>query len=153
MNVKEIVCPVSRVYVDSNVSRLTSFIVVILLGIFIVTSISYFLVIAVLDYFIRVFIKPSYSLLRWVAMIMAKAMKMNKKEINEAPKIFASRLGFLCTLASVTFFCLGMSTTSMVIAFILFILTFMDSVFNFCVGCLIYHTIVFPFYNKKMKHQ
>jgi hypothetical protein len=28
------------------------------------------------------------------------------------------------------------------------VLAVSDSVLNFCVGCLIYHHLVFPFYNK-----
>ena len=151
MKYNEIICPVSNVGVDSNVSRLTTFNIVALLALFLYTYIPYFIIIVAIDYFIRAFLKPGYSPLRWVAYGLSNIFNLHKKEINIGPKIFASRLGFLCALVSIVFYYVDMPIISLIIASVLFGLTVMDSVFNFCVGCLIYHTIVFPFYERKLK--
>ena len=152
MNFAEIVCPISNVRVDSNVNRLTTFNVVILIALYLYTSIPYFIIIVTSDYFIRAFLKQKYSPLKWIALGLSKVFNLYKKEINVAPKVFASRLGFLCAFATMIFYYTGMPTTSLIIALMLFSLTIMDSIFNYCVGCLIYHTVVFPFYERKLKN-
>ncbi len=148
MNFSEIVCPISNVKVDGNVNRLTAFIVVIFLALYLYTSNPYFMIIAAMDYFIRAFVNHRYSPLRLIARGVSNLIHLPKKEINVAPKIFASRLGFLCAFASVIFFYVGMPTASIIITIILSSLAIMDSVFNYCVGCLIYNTLVFPFYER-----
>jgi len=149
MKFSEIVCPISDEKVDGNVNRLTTFLVVLLLALFVFTSIPYFLILVAMDYFVRACLKQKFSLLRWVASGLSKILNLQRKEINAAPKIFASRLGLLCALASINFFYLEMPKTSLIIALVLMGLSIMDSIFNFCLGCLIYHTTVHPFYSKK----
>lgn len=147
---KEIVCPISIEKIDSNVSRLTVFINVVLMGLYLYTQNSLFIGIVVCDYFIRAVFKVEYSPIRFLAYGIVSAFNVKKKPINLAPKIFASRLGLICALTAAVLQLLGYSTGALITAGLLMVLSIMDSVFNFCVGCLIYNFFVYPFYKDKI---
>ena len=87
-----------------------------------------------------------FSPIKQIATVVTSMLSAKKKPIDLAPKVFASRLGFLCALAATILFFTGNTTGSVVITSLLLVLSFMDSVFNFCVGCIIYHYVVFPFF-------
>lgn len=149
MNFKDIVCPISIKKIDSKVSRITIFINVLLLVCFIFTLNSIFIGIVAIDYFIRATMKIKYSPIRVIALKIANTLKLDKKPINQAQKIFASRLGAICAFSALILMLLGFSKGAIAIASILLILSTLDSVFNFCVGCLIYNYLVYPFYKNK----
>jgi len=58
---KNIVCPISTEKIDSNVSRLTVFLNVILIALFLVTLNPIFIIVVTLDYFIRAALEAKYS--------------------------------------------------------------------------------------------
>jgi hypothetical protein len=144
-----IVCPISIEKIDSRVSRLTVFLNVILMALFIATSSPVYIFIVALDYFIRATLDPKYSPLRFIAVGIIDMFDFEKKPIGLAPKIFASRLGFLCALAAYLLVLMGYTTPALAVAGFLMVLSLMDSVLNFCVGCLIYNYLVYPFYKDK----
>ena len=141
-----IICPISSEKIDSNTSRLTVFLNVLLMAGFLVTLNPVLIIIVSIDYFVRAALDIKFSPIRFVAHGIVNVMKLKKKPINLAQKIFASRLGFLCAFSSSILIILGYSTASIIIAVILMSLAIMDSVFNYCVGCLIYNYLVYPFY-------
>ena len=149
IEMKGIVCPISIEKIDSNASRLTVFINVVLMGLFLYTQNPLFIVIVAFDYFIRAVLKVEYSPIRFFALSILSALNVKKKPINLAQKIFASRLGLICAIAAVILQLLGYTTGAIITAGLLMVLSIMDSVFNFCVGCVIYNYIVYPFYKKK----
>ena len=144
-----VVCPISVEKIDSNVSRLTVFLNVVLMALYIYTLSSVLIIIVAIDYFIRAAIDVKYSPLRFVALNIVKLLNLKKKPINLAQKVFASRLGTICALLATILFFTGNLTGSIVVTALLLALSTLDSVFNFCVGCLIYNYIVFPFYKNK----
>lgn len=148
MKIQNIVCPVSSEKVDSNVSRLTVFLNVLLMILFLVFLNPVFIIVVTADYFIRAFFKVEYSPLRLLAMAICGTFGLPKKPINLAQKIFASRLGFLCAFAATVSFFAGSQTTALIIISLLGVLSTLDSVFNFCLGCVIYNYLVLPFYRK-----
>ena len=145
---KGIVCPISTRKIDSNVSRLTIFFNVLLMVFFLLTQNPVFIGLVTLDYFIRAVLKVEYSPVRFVAYHFVSMLGLEKKPIGLAQKIFASRLGFLCALSSTILILLGFPAASFWIALILVFLSTLDSVFNFCVGCLIYNYLIYPFYKE-----
>jgi hypothetical protein len=64
---------------------------------------------------------------------------------DQAPKMFAARLGLLFSAGAVLFFALSLPV-SLVFGGILLVFATLDSVFDFCVGCLTYTYVVLPFY-------
>lgn len=149
MKIKNLVCPVSIEKIDRNVNRITIFINVILMEFFIFTQNPIFIGIVTIDYFIRATMDIKYSPIRNLSLKIVALLKLTKKPVNLAQKVFASRLGMLCAGAALTLILLGYSTEAIVVAALLLILATLDSVFNFCVGCLIYNYLVFPFYKNK----
>ena len=145
---KSILCPVSVKKIDSNVSRLTIFFNVLLMVFFLLTKNPVIIGFVALDYFIRAVLKVEYSPIRFLAYHVVSILRLKKKPIGLAQKIFASRLGFLCALTSTILMFLGFSVAAMWIALILVLLSTLDSVFNFCVGCLIYNYLIYPFYKE-----
>ena len=146
---KNVVCPISSERIDSNVSRLTVFLNVVLMALFLVTLNPVYIIVVTVDYFIRAALHVKYSPIRLVAVGAVQGLNLKKKPIDLAQKIFASRLGLLCAFASTVLLLLDYNIASMSIAGFLMVLSIMDSVFNFCVGCLIYNYLVYPFYKDK----
>ena len=144
-----LICPISSERTDSNVSRLTTLINAVLVLVFIFTLQSIPLYIAAIDYAIRAFTNGDYSPIRLLAFSISKMLGLTPKMVDKAPKVFASRLGFLCLLVSSILINLNMSTASISVAAMATSLFLLDSVGNFCVGCLIYHHLVFPFFKDK----
>lgn len=149
MNFKDVVCPISVEKIDSNVSRITIFLNVILMVFFVFTLNPAFIGIVTIDYFTRAIVKVEYSPLRTIAIQISNLLKLDKKPINQAQKVFASRLGFLCSFSAMVLSFLGYPTSAIIIAGTLLFLSTLDSVFNFCAGCLIYNYLVYPFYKDK----
>lgn len=140
-----VICPVSSINIDSNVSRMTVFLNVLLLAAYVLTSFPVLILIVAVDYGIRAAWNPQYSLIRWIARQIVAGLGKTGKMINQAPKLFASRIGFMFALTSALLFMIA-PVPSLVVAGILMIFAFLDSVFSFCVGCITYTYIVLPFY-------
>ena len=143
-----IICPISAEKVDSNVSRLTVFINAALMIAFLITLQPVLLYIVTIDYGIRAFGYNKYSPLCKLSALVAKALGWETKMVDKAPKMFASRLGFICAVLGTVFITLNMPIGSMLIIGLFTVLAFLDSAVNLCVGCLIYNFFVFPFFNK-----
>lgn len=143
-----VVCPISNVKINSYVSRLTVFMNAILIGLFLLTGNPLFMWIVALDYGIRAIGNPRFSPLRWGAAQLIKIVRLPEKLTDQAPKLFASRVGFLFAACSVLFFLMS-SMTGAIVAGILLVFTILDSVFDFCVGCLTYQYIVLPLFQAR----
>lgn len=146
--IKDLICPISNEKIDSYVSQLTIFISVVLVVVFIFTGQPIPLYVAALDYGIRAFSSGELSPLRFIAIQLSKLFGWKPKMIDKAPKVFASRLGFLCLLASSILININMPTASIVIAVMATSLFLLDALGIVCVGCLIYHHLVFPYFRK-----
>ena len=143
---QNLVCPISNEKIDSYISRLTIFLSVIIVIVFIFTLKPLFLYIAAFDYCIRAFSNRRFSPLRFIVIQLTKIFRWDPKMIDNAPKVFASRLGFLCLFAASVPIIINLPAASTVIAAMAASLFLLDSLRIVCAGCLIYHHIVFPFY-------
>jgi hypothetical protein len=141
----DVVCPISFVKVDNNVSRLTVFFNAVLLALFVITQNPFFVTLCAIDYGIRVLGKPKYSPMRWLAAGVASLLKWPVTLKDQAPKLFASRLGLMFSAGSVILFPFSLPA-SLMLGGILLVFATLDSVFDFCVGCLTYTYVVLPFY-------
>lgn len=149
MNMNNVICPVSTEKIDLNVSRLTVFLNVLLMALFVYTLNPFYLALVIVDYFIRAVLDGRYSPVRYAAAQIVGQLPLEKKPIGLAQKVFASRLGLMCAIASGIFLIAGNTTGSIISISILLILSFADSVLNICVGCLIYNYIVYPIFKDK----
>jgi hypothetical protein len=145
---ENVVCPISNVKIDSNVSRITVLINALLIALYLYTGGLYFMVLVAIDYGIRALPKPKYSPIRWIAVGIARIVRITKKTVDQAPKLFASRVGFLFAVTVLILNPLSIQA-SLIVAGVLLVFTILDSVLNFCVGCLTYHYVVFPLYHRQ----
>jgi len=140
-----LVCPISSKQINEHASRVTATIIVSLIILFIISQNVWFLIFAIFDFAFRVFEKVKYSPITWLVSKFFNITNLPKKLVNKAPKVFAARLGFfLSVLSLVLFFYFPIS--SLIVAGVLSACIFADAAFNYCIGCVIYHYIVFPFY-------
>jgi hypothetical protein len=139
-----LVCPISSQRVDSYVSRTTVFLNAIAMAGFMVTGSLALLGIVVVDYGIRMMGLVEYSPVRMIALPITRALRMPTKTVDLAPKLFASRLGWMCAVAAGALWLAAMPTASLAIAGMFLVLMLADSLAGACLGCAIYTYVVLP---------
>jgi len=143
-----IICPISSEKVDSHVSRITVFINDALMIAFLFSLQPILIYIVTIDYGIRSMGYNQYSPICFIASFLVRLIGIQPKMTNKAPKIFASRLGFICATLGSLFVTINMPMASILIIGLFVVLATLDSVFDLCVGCMIYNYFVFPFYHR-----
>lgn len=143
-----IICPISTERIDSHVSRLTVFFNVILMVYFMFSLQPIAIYIVTVDYAIRAGGYNRYSPLCFLASLIIKSIGVKPKMVDKAPKVFASRLGFICAILGSIFITAHMPMASLIVIGFFVILAILDSVFDRCVGCMIYNYLVLPFFKK-----
>lgn len=141
---KNVVCPVSTKQIDSHASRLTALICAAGLAIYIVIGFLPLIVAVALDYLMRAAGLARLSPVRALAAASLSAANVQPKPTGEAPKLFASRVGLLFAAAAMVL-AVADSPAAVVPAAILCLFAVLDGALDFCVGCLTYHHLVFPF--------
>jgi hypothetical protein len=144
----DLTCPISDERVDENTTRLVA-------GITIVITLPalYFIAYPVfvllgLDFAIRAFTKGDYSLFRNIGKVLSGQLKLPKKPIDAAPKKFAAGVGLAFSLAIAIAQFTGFIKTAWLIGAVLLICAFLESVFAYCVGCVVYTYLVLPLLRK-----
>ncbi len=140
-------CPVSDVKVNENKGRIVALLVFF-------AGISYLIApnwvvpaVLTIDFLLRGFGKGQYSLFSIISGWVVRTLSFNNKPIDQAPKVFAARLGFsLCLLLALAAL-LSLTVAGVVIASILVLFSFLESVLAICVGCYVY-TFLYHFSNK-----
>jgi hypothetical protein len=102
----------------------------------------------IIDFVIRAFTPLKYSPLSYAAKTIASWLKLTPKPIDKAPKLFAARVGFLFSVAAFTLYYVS-PTVSLVIALVLMSFALLESLFDFCVGCVVYTYIVLPIHKRQ----
>lgn len=144
---KDIVCPVSNEKVPEHLPRVTAFINIALIGSYLYYPNPYILAFLSVDFLLRGYNQPQYSLLNFLAGNLSKLLKLKSKPIDKAPKMFAARLGGFMFLLAFVVNLLGGIEITYVITLMVATLSTLECVFNFCVGCYIYNYFVLPFYS------
>lgn len=140
---KTLICPLSTMRVDRNVVRITGLMMAAMIALYAITGQIIFIIVIAVDYFIRAFTPMRYSPFSWMACQIARLLKLDQKPIDKAPKIFAARVGFLFALATVILY-FNYPVASLVVGLLLMSFALLESVFDFCVGCVVYTYIVLP---------
>jgi hypothetical protein len=145
-NVKQLVCPVSEERINEQATRLNAFFGIVLVISGFVFNTAFFFVFLLADFYIRAFTNVKFSPISFISFSMVNALKLNKKSIDKAPKIFAARLGFLMTLAITVLFLLQLNTAAIVVGGILVFFAALEFALAICMGCIMYTYIILPFY-------
>jgi hypothetical protein len=144
---KALICPVSTQRINRNVVRITGFMMATMITLYAITGSIYFIIAITIDYFIRAFTSLKYSPLSWLAGQITRLFKLKEIQIDKAPKIFASRVGFLFALATVILYYFH-PTSSLIVGLTLMGFALLESIFDFCVGCVVYTYVVLPIFKE-----
>lgn len=140
---KTLICPMSTLRIDRNVVRITGFMMATMIALYAFTGLIYFVIAITIDYFIRAFTPLQYSPFSWLACQVGRLFKLPEEPIDKAPKIFAARVGFLFALATVVLYYID-PTSSLIVGLLLMSFASLESIFDFCVGCVVYTYVVLP---------
>ncbi len=141
-----LICPVSSVRIDETTARVTGFMMATMIALYAYTGMIYFVMAIAIDYFIRAFTNLKHSPFSWLASKVVRIFDWPEVKIDKAPKIFAARVGFLFALAGVVLYYIH-PTSSLLVGLLLMGFALLESIFNVCVGCLVYTHVVLRIFN------
>ena len=134
-------CPINLQQVDSYASRISSFIVALLIILYLVSSSKYILYLLCVDFIVKLFTEKKRSLISILALKVRKSFKMQEKFIDGGPvkiaNIFALVLVFILLIGHY----LGLNFLTFVVAEIFLLCALLNVFFDYCVGCKIYNII------------
>lgn len=136
------VCPISNRRIDSNMVRFISVEIVITAIFLLLTQHIVFALLFLIDFSFRILRLREYSPFSIVASYALKNMNITPRMSDEAPKRFALYLGWSMTILMTFFALLGYGHTVTFFAWILLACSLMEAVFEFCVGCTLYHYLI-----------
>lgn len=142
-----LICPISTHRTNKNAVRITGFLVASSIVAYSLTSNITIILALSIDFYIRAFTNLTFSPLSFIASKLSSLLKLKVISIDKAPKIFAARVGFIFTL-TITTLSLINPVASLIVSFILMSFALLESLLNFCVGCVVYTYLVLPFYKK-----
>ncbi len=145
-----IICPISTEKVSKNIVRLTGLLVAITVGIYAITLQPLIIAFLIVDFIIRAFSIFKFSPISLVACGIATLFKMKPNLIDKAPKLFAARVGVLFTVTAFVLYFVSIPA-SVVVMLILMSFALLESLFDFCVGCVVYTYLVLPVHSRNLK--
>lgn len=132
-------CPISLVSIDSNIARINAFYTGMLVLAFSLTlqvPILYFLI---LDFSTRLFYKREYSFLFILSSATKDILKLKSVKVDAAPKILANYFGLIFAVLITLTALLELTSIMYILVIVLLICVFLEVIFNYCLGCEIYH--------------
>jgi len=131
-------CPISAERINENVVRIIAFMVAIIAICCISFSDYWAILVLTFDFGIRAFTNGKLSFLKFFAMKISKAMNLNLKMTDLAPKKFAATMGFVVCLMITATFLFNFFAAAIVLTSIITIFALLESLFAVCVGCYVY---------------
>ncbi len=133
-----LMCPVSFKQINENAVRINAALAFLSILLFLLTPWKWIILIVGVDFFIRGFLNPQYSLFANISKNILTIFKAKPVIVNAGPKIFAAKIGFFfcCLLTASWFFAL--ERTALIAGAIFMTCAALEAVFKFCVACQIY---------------
>ncbi len=135
-------CPISFEKVDSTTSRISSFLVSVLVIYYLYSFNLYILYFLFLDFFMRLFCQKKFSLVHVCSQLIKKLFLLKDIDSDAAAKKLAGLFGVSFVLILLLFHQFEVGSTFSYIVGSLFILcSLLDATIDYCVGCKIYYII------------
>lgn len=134
-------CPVNFKRIDSNVSRLTSFIVASLVITYLVYADVMILYIILLDFIVRLFLNKDNSFFNIVSEKLKKLFRLDDKFVDSGANKLAGYFGLAFVVMLIVSHYIEINLLTLVIATIFLTCSLLDAFVNYCVGCKIYYII------------
>lgn len=142
----ELECPVDFKKVNENKVRLTALWVLIASVLILFTKSWLIAAFLLIDFVLRAFDFGKYSLLNLLSDFTVNTFKISAKPIDQAPKLFAAKIGLAFSAAILTTILTNNLTATLYITAVLTFFAFLESALGFCAGCYVY-----TFYKKISK--
>lgn len=138
-----LICPISTEKVNKSVVRLTAFFIATAVALYVITGSLYFMLAIAIDFTIRAFTSAKFSPLSYLAFKTSQLLKLKPQLIGKAPKLFASRVGFIFAVTAIALFPVS-PVASVIVSLILMSFALLEALFDFCMGCVVYTYIILP---------
>jgi len=136
-------CPISLHRVDSNVVRLIAVQVIMVSSLLILTHNLLFSLILLFDFLVRTLNLKTLSPFLIIAKRVIQTLQIQPQLCDEAPKRFALYLGLAIVGFSTLLFLFGFLNTAIFMVSILIVCASLEALFDYCIGCKIYHYLQF----------
>jgi hypothetical protein len=131
-------CPVSIYRVDGNVARLNGFAILALAVAFAFFREPVIIIFMLLDFTVRGFFSASLSPLSTLNRLALKVLGITSTLTDAAPKMFAARMGVLCTGLIAVLYMLDYQMPLYAVLGLLAFCASLEAFFGYCIGCRIY---------------
>ena len=134
-------CPVSFKLIDDTLACIGSYFVIVFIFVYLFTSQIIFLYILALDFFIRIYLNKSYSIIFQLSRFVKKILKLDTKTTDEAPKRLAAQFGLLFSVLLIFEVLLELKLAFFITVSILLFCATLEALFAYCVGCKIFYIL------------
>jgi ABC-type antimicrobial peptide transport system permease subunit len=138
MNNSNIICPVGKGWVNSNQVRLNAALICVSAIVALIFRNPFIVGLLGADFFIRGFIKKPFSIINGISTSVIEIFEIGYIKENKAPKQFAAKVGFIMSIFALIAYAFAFSKTFLFIIGVLIVFSFLEAVFSFCAGCIIY---------------
>jgi hypothetical protein len=137
----EVSCPISAERVNENVIRIIAFMVALIALSCLISSNYWAIIFLIVDFAARAFGTGNFSLLKLLALQIAKTLALKPQMKDLAPKRFAATLGFGFSVLIAAMSLLNFSIVAMALTSVMIVFALLESLFAVCVGCYVYSII------------
>jgi hypothetical protein len=134
-------CPISGEKGNETVIRIIALLVVLVTSAALYFNNPFLLLFLCVDFFLRASKNEQLSVLRWNATFISNTLNLSNRPTDLAPKRFAAWIGFVFSLLLILLHFAELKLAFYIISSILVFCAFLESVFAFCVGCIVYQLI------------
>lgn len=140
---KEIpVCPVDKVSVNENKTRVVAFFVLLIVIAYLLTGYLYLIIFLAPDFLLRATSLGKISPLGLLADFVVSVFNINDKPTDRAPKRFAAATGLVFSVLIIAAALLHLNLLAMVLTVILAFFALLESAAGFCAGCYVYAILI-----------
>jgi hypothetical protein len=131
-------CPVDFIPVNENKVRLTALWVLVLVTLSFFSQPLLLIAFLAIDFFLRAFNWGKYSPLNKLSGVVVKQLHIANKPIDQAPKRFAAKIGFLLSVAVAICLLTQAFNAAFILRIVFAVFAFLESFLGFCAGCYVY---------------
>lgn len=131
-------CPISLKNIDSNIVRLIALQSGLIATVYILSNAPIFATILLFDFTVRALRVAKFSPFTLLAKTIVKLLQLKPKPTDEAPKRFALFIGLLLLIVVHLFLVFDLDSYARYAVFILIVCAFLESFFDYCIGCKVY---------------
>ncbi|KIO78319.1 hypothetical protein TH53_04760 [Pedobacter lusitanus] len=134
-------CPVDFVTINENQVRFTAGWVFLSTALYLLTGYWWIILFLLIDFTLRAVNRGQFSPLNLLSGLAVKILSVSYQPTDRAPKRFAAKIGMVLSFIALGLLWAGYSNFAFFLFILLMLFSFLESVFAFCAGCLLYALI------------